>query len=245
MKNDYPDLDPEVERSYSRQFYGHEMWLDKIIKEDGTVSVYGLYGHNMVPDNPMPTDYANVILYDDNGKAETPDREIVKKPHGWLFSFEDKGADVYTLYIDSNSTWVTDEEGWHRGVKRDFSKVKYSGAFNMVAKRIISKDGVNPGNVMHAPLEIMPERATLKVGEDAKMKVFYEGNPMRNVKVICYAEDDEDFQVLSTDDNGVLTYPVKKKAMHIFIAKYTDENKQVSDEFDETSFKTTLTLEAE
>ena len=127
----------------------------------------------------------------------------------------------------------------------DFSEVKYSGAFNMVAKRIISRDGVNPGSVVHSTLEIMPEKATLEVGKDAKLQVLYEGKPLKNAKVMCYAEDDEDFTNYKTDDNGFITYPVKKKAMHMFIAKYTDENKQVSDEFDETSFTTTLTLEAQ
>ncbi|MBO4357939.1 MAG: DUF4198 domain-containing protein [Candidatus Methanomethylophilaceae archaeon] len=245
MAYEQSEMDPETLRSYSRQIYGHEIWLDKIEKADGYISIYGLYGHTMVPDKPMPTDYANVILYDDNGRVEDPDREIVKNPHGWLFSFEDKGADVYTLYVDSNSTWVTNDEGWHRGVKKDFANVKYSGAFNMVAKRIISKDGVNPGSVMHCALELMPEKATLKVGEDAKIKVFYEGKPLPKAKVICYAKDDEDFVTYHADENGVLTYPVKKKAMHAFIAKYTDENKCVDDEFDEMGFTTTLTLEAE
>lgn len=237
-------LDPETERSYSRQIYGHEIWIGKVWKEDGAFNAYGLYGHMMVPDKPMPTDYANVLLYDDNGRVEDPDREIVKNPHGWLFSFEDKGADVYTLYVDSNSVWVTNDEGWHRGTKTDYSQVKYCGAYNMVAKRIISKDGVNPGSVMHCALEIMPERATLEVGKDARMKVLYEGNPMRNAKVITYAEDDEDFVVYRTDDEGILTYPVRKRAMHVFIAKYTDESKSTED-FDETSFTTALSMEAE
>ena len=245
MAYGHVEMDPETLRSYSRQIYGHEIWLGKVEKADGFISTYGLYGHSMVPDKPMPTDYANVLLYDDNGRAENPDREIVKNPHGWLFSFEDKGADVYTLYVDSNSTWIVNDEGWHRGSKRDFSEVKYSGAFNMVAKRIISRDGVNPGSVVHSTLEIMPEKATLEVGKDAKLQVLYEGKPLKNVKVMCYAEDDEDFTNYKTDDNGFITYPVKKKAMHMFIAKYTDENKQVSDEFDETSFTTTLTLEAQ
>ena len=245
MAYEHTYMDPETLRSYSRQIYGHEVWLDRIVKEDNIISVYGLYGHTMVPDKPMPTDYANVLLYDDNGRTEDPDREIVKNPHGWLFSFEDKGADVYTMYVDSNSTWVTNDEGWHRGVKRDYSDVKYSGAFNMIAKRIISKDGVNPGSVMHAALEIMPERATLEVGKDAILKVFYEGKPLANAKVITYAQDDEDFVPYKTDSEGIIRYPVKKKAMHVFIAKFTDENKSVDDEFDETSFTTALTLEAQ
>lgn len=247
MTNDknYDNMDPETFRSYGRQIYGHEIWLGDIGRDDDEIFVLGLYGHKMVPDNPMPSDYANVVLYDDNGRVKDVYKEIIKDPHGWKFSFDDKGSDVYTMYVDSNATWVTDEEGWHRGVKRDFSQVKYSGAFNMVAKRIISKDNADPGSVMHATLEIMPDRAVLAVGTDANLKVLYEGKPLSNAKVICYHEGDADLEFCKTDAEGVLTYPIKSKGMYAFIAKYTDENKKVDEEFDETSFTTTLTMEAE
>ncbi len=245
MKGGEPDdMDQETFRSFCRQAYGHEIWLGDIVRDGDEIGVYGLYGHKMVPDKPMPTDYAHAVLYDDDGRAPNPDREIVKVPHGWKFSFEDKGADVYTLYVDSNSTWVTDEEGWHRGVKRDFASVKYSGAFNMVAKRIISRDGKNPGDVMHCALEMMPESASLTVGEDARIRVFYDGEPMRNLKIICFCAATEEVEFHKTDSEGLLTYPVKEKGYYIFIAKFTDENKKVSEEFDETGFTTTLTMEA-
>lgn len=237
------DMDPETFRSFCRQIYGHEMWLGDVVRENGEIYCYGLYGHKMVPDKPMPTDYANILLYDDNGRVENPYREIVKNPHGWKFSFPDKGADVYTLYIDSNSVWVTDEEGWHRGAKRDFTNVKYSGAYNMVAKRIIPKDGKNPGNVVHATLEVMPEEAGLTVGKDAKITILYEGKPLKNAKVICYCHATEVVELKNADENGILTYPINEKGAYIFIAKFVDVNKQVDEEFDETSFTTTLTLE--
>jgi hypothetical protein len=236
------EMDPETYRSYCRQIYGHEIWIGDVMKKDGIISAYGLYGHKLVPDKPMPTDYANVLLYDDNGRVENPDREIIKEPHGWLFSFEDKGADVYTLYVDSNSTWVVDDEGWHRGTKRDFASIKYSGAFNSVAKRIISKDGIKPGDVMHATLEMIPDCASVEAGKDLKIKVLYEGKPLKNSEVICYAAGNDELEYVKTDSEGVMTYPVKKNVLHAFIAKYTDENKKVDEEFDETAFKTTLTL---
>ena len=237
-------MDPETMRSLSRQIYGHEIWIGDVFREGDTINAYGLYGHKMVPDKPMPTDYANVILYDDSGRTEAPDREIVREPHGWLFSFEDRGADVYTLYVDSNSTWVTDEAGWHRGVKRDFSGASFSGSYNMVAKRIISRDGRDPGNVIHSCLELMPETAGLKVGTDVRIRVLYEGEPLPRARIVAYAAGDQDAEMLRADDEGCLVYPVRKAVPHMFIAKHTDEGKSSSDEFDETSFTTTLTMEA-
>jgi uncharacterized GH25 family protein len=237
--------DPETMRSFARQAYGHEMWIGSVVKEGGRFNVYGLYGHKLVADKPMPDDYALPVLYGDDGRLVNPSRQVDEAAKGWRFSFDDTGADVYTFYIDSNSTWVTDESGWHRGVKRDFSDVKYSGAFNMVAKRIISKDGVSPGSVMHATLEIIPSKAKLKVGEDIELKVFYEGKPLKNAKMICYHDGDEAIDNQTTDAEGVLMYPIKQKGSYAFIAKFVDENKKVDEEFDETAFTTVLTMETD
>ena len=178
--------------------YGHEMWIDGVERKDGEISAFGLYGHKLQPDKPMPTDYANVLLYDDNGRAENPDREIVNKPHGWKFTFEDRGADVYTLYIDSNSVWITNNEGWHRGTKRDYSNVNYSGAFNMVAKKIISRTD-DPGSVMHATLEIMPSKAKYRIGDTAEFTILYEGKPLANSKIITYCDAWQDLKPVNTD----------------------------------------------
>jgi uncharacterized GH25 family protein len=152
---------------------------------------------------------------------------------------------VYTLSIASTAPWVTDESGWHRGVKRDFATVKTSAVYVMAAKRIICKDGKNPGEVMHAVLDMLPEKAKLTVGEDAVIKVLYEGKPLPNVKVICYREGASEFEEYKADSEGVLRYPVTGKGLHAFIARYVDENKSVDDEFDETSYKITLTLETD
>ena len=239
-----PEMDEETLRSFSRMRYGHEMWIDGVERKDGEITAFGLYGHKLQPDKPMPTDYANVLLYDDNGRAENPDREIVNKPHGWKFTFEDKGADVYTLYIDSNSVWITNNEGWHRGTKRDYSNVNYSGAFNMVAKKIISKTE-DPGSVMHAALEVMPEAATLKVGSDATMGIFYEGKPLASAKCIIFNRGWQDLLMTKSGADGKVTFKVDQPGDYIVIAKYTDTTKSVSDEFDETSFTTALTIGAE
>ena len=243
-ETDWDDMDPETLRSFSRMIYGHEIWLEGAEGGDGTVRVFGLYGHKLVPDKPMPTDYAIPALYDDNGLIEPPDRDIIDEPRGWEFEFPDKGAKVYTLYVGTNAVWVTDDEGWHRGSKRDYSKAEYCGAFRMMAKRIISRDGEDPGEVMHAELEIMPKTATLKVGSEAEVKVLYEGKPMPNHKVIVFNRSWEDLVNMKTDAKGVLRFDVKDAGTYAFITKHTDESKS-SDEFDETVYSTTLTLEAQ
>ena len=244
MAHDLPEMDEETLRSFSRMRYGHEMWIDGVERKDGTISAYGLYGHKLQPDKPMPTDYANVLLYDDNGRADNPEREIVNKPRGWKFTFEDKGADVYTLYVDSNSVWVTNNEGWHRGCKRDYENVNYSGSFNMVAKRIISKTD-DPGSVMHAALEIMPDKARYKVGDTAEFTILYEGKPLANRKATAYCDAWQDLKSVETDAAGKIRIPIDDAGSYVVIAKHVDASKCVSDEFDETSFSTTLLVDAE
>ncbi len=239
------EMDEETLRSFSRMMYGHELWLDRYERRDGRISVYGYYGHKLNPDKPMPTDYANVIVYDDDGRAGDPEKEIVRKPAGWMFSFEDKGADVYTVYVDSNSVWVTNDEGWHRGTKRDWDNVTYSGAANMVAKRIISKNSADPGDVMHAALEIMPVKAVFKVGEEASMRILYEGKPLKGNKCIVFNRNWQDLRTVSADDDGVLRFVADQPGMYIIVTKHVDPNKSVSEEFDETVFNTSLTIEAE
>ena len=238
-------MDEETERSFSRMIYGHEMWIEGLKLENGIYYLYGLYGHKLVPDKPMPTDYANPVLYDDDKRVEDPYRDIVKEPSGWEFSFDDKGANVYTFYIDSCSTWVTDDEGWHRGCKRDFDKVTYSGSFHMTAKRIISKNKKDVGDVRHAELELVPKEATLYKGKKGEIEISYNGKPLANQKVVVYCRGWEDLCTMKTDSDGVLRFDVTDKGTYIFITKYTDESKSVSDEFDETVYSSTLTMEAE
>ena len=237
--------DAETERSFSRQAYGHEFWLENLVRDGNMIMLDGLYGHKLLPDKPMPTDYANPVLYDDNGRADNPEREIIRKPTGWRFTFEDKGADVYTLYIDSNSVWITNKEGWHRGSKRDYSDTNFSSAYCSVAKMIISRDGVNPGSVIHSALEIMPEKATLKVGKTETLKVLYEEKPLKGTRCMVYNRKWQDIKQMKSDDNGELKIDVDEPGLYIIVAKHTDTTKAVSEEFDETSFTIALTINAE
>ena len=247
MKSDIivTEMDLETERSFSRMAYGHEMWIEGLKLKDGMFSLYGLYGHKLLPDKPMPTDYANPVLYDDDKRVEDPYRDIVNEPRGWEFEFEDKGAKVYTFYIDSCSTWVTDDEGWHRGSKRDFDKVSYSGSFHMTAKKIISRNKKDVGDVRHAELEIVPSEATLYKGKKAEIEVSYEGKPLPDHKVIVYCRGWQDLQTMKTDSDGKLRFDVTDKGTYIFITKYTDTSKSESEDFDETVYSSTLSMEAE
>ena len=63
--------------------------------------------------------------------------------------------------------------------------------------------------------------------------------------MIVYNRDWQDLQTMKTDSDGKLRFDVTDKGTYIFITKYTDDTKAVSDEFDETVFSSTLSMEAE
>ena len=94
-------------------------------------------------------------------------------------------------------------------------------------------------------LEVMPETATLKVGSDATMGIFYEGKPLANAKCIIFNRGWQDLLMTKSGADGKVTFKVDQPGDYIVIAKYTDTTKAVSEEFDETSFTTALTIGAE
>ena len=242
---DIDKIDLETERSLSRMNYGHEIWAEGFKLDNGIFSILGMYGHKLAPDRPMPEAYTNATVYDDDGPIDTPKVELDNDANGWRFTFGDTGADVYTFYIDSDSCWVTDDEGWHRGVKRDFGKVKTARAFHMTAKKIFSRNKKDVGEVRHSVLEIVPSAATLNKGAKTEIDIIYEGRPLVNQKVVVYCKGWQDVLSMNTDSNGRIRFDVTDAGTYIIIAKYTDETKCSEDEFDETVFSTTLTIEAE
>jgi uncharacterized GH25 family protein len=110
---------------------------------------------------------------------------------------------------------------------------------------IISRDGVNPGSVMHSALEIMPEMATLKVGTTETLRVLYEEKPLKGAKCMVYNRKWQDIKQMKSDDSGELSVEIDEPGLYIIICKHTDSSKAVSDEFDETSYTIALTIEAE
>ena len=174
---------PELVRSLSRMIYGHETWLENPRRENGKIIIDGMYGHRLENDRAMPLCYANVSIFNDKGHADI-EYELSEEENCRRLKFDDDGSDIITVYYDSNNVpWIQNDEGWAMGVKRDFSNVKYSAAYNLIAKRIISKDG-SPGNVVNSTLEIMPSTVAPKVGDSVKVQILYEGNPVPDMKVL-------------------------------------------------------------
>lgn len=233
---------PELIRSLSRMIYGHETWLENPRRENGEIVIDGMYGHHLENDRAMPTYYANISIFTDKGHSDAK-YELTEEDNCRRLRFDDDGSDVITVYYDSNNVpWIQNDEGWALGVKRDFSNVKYSAAYNLIAKRIISKDG-NPGGVVNSTLEIMPSTVAPKVGDTVKVQILYEGKPLAGTKILVYRKGAEEPVKYTTDNDGRFEFKVDAPGMWAVIAKYADESKAVEDEYDEAVYEATLTME--
>jgi uncharacterized GH25 family protein len=91
----------------------------------------------------------------------------------------------------------------------------------------------------------MPEKAVFKVGEEAVMKVLYEGEPLKGKKCIVFNRGWQDLMNMTTDDKGELRFTADLPGLYIIVTNHADPNKRVDEEFDETVFHSSLTIEAE
>ena len=236
------DFSPELIRSLSRMIYGHETWLENPRREDGRIVVDGMYEHRLENDKVMPLCYANIAIFNESGPSGAK-YDLSEEDKCRRLRFDDDGSDIITVYYDSNNIpWIQNDEGWAMGVKRDFSNVKYAAAYNLIAKRIISKDG-SPGTVVNSTLEIIPTTVSPAVGETVGVQILYEGRPLAGSKILVYRKGAEDFLKFVTDADGRFEFKADEAGMWAIIAKHADPSKAVEDEYDEAVYEATLTME--
>ena len=240
----YYDQDPEFVRSQCRMLYGHETWLENPRKEHGKIVIDGNYGHHMVNDRHMPIDYAHVAIFDAKGKADIK-YEQGPEDNCLRVKFPDVGAGPYTVYYTSDSVpWIENDEGWSRGIKRDFRNVKYSAAYSLACKAIVSDDGKAP-DVLFSDLDITVDTAKPKAGSKVKTQIFYEGKPKANLRVNVVKKGASDTVKFITDADGRFEFPVDSPGTYMIAAKYADTSKAVEDEFDEAVYEITLLVYAQ
>ena len=63
----------------------------------------------------------------------------------------------------------------------------------------------------------MPETATLKVGSDATMGIFYEGKPLANAKCIIFNRGWQDLLMTKSGADGKVTFKVDQPGDYIVI----------------------------
>jgi uncharacterized GH25 family protein len=236
-------LDERTLEALSKVYYGHELWFEKPSIKGEKVSCHLMHGHNMSIDGVSPKMYVNSFIYTPDKKRKVKGNEKEGK-EDWLVSTPKTADGDYTFYIDSSSVWCKDAKGkWTMGSKSKVKKVAYSGAYQLVAKKIIpvnAKGDFTPR--AHTTLDILPASRSIKVGESIAFKVKYERRNLTGVQMKAYCKESKK-EVMVDIVGGNATVKIDSKGTWMFLVRYRDESKKVSEEYDETVFVTTLVME--
>ncbi len=235
-------LDRKLLEQLSKVYYGHEMWIDTPSSAESTVSCHLRYGHNMSVDGVAPKSYVNPIVYAPDGKKLKADE--TEEKDGYLLSCPRFVDGDYSFYVDSSSVWCHDANNkWEMCPKSKMKGATYSGAFNLIAKKIISTN--NDGKfvpVSYSTLEILPETRSIKVGDRLEINITYEGRKLNGSKIKAYCKDANKDAMVDIVD-GKASIPIDYAGTYMFLMRHRDETKKIDDMFDETIYVTTLVME--
>lgn len=231
-------------KQLSRMVQGHEIWLENGTIKGAQGRIELRYGHNMKVDGVPPESMANAIVYTPDGKKLKPTSKLAKT--GYILRFPARKAGDYTVVVDSSAIWSkTGEKKYEMGPKSKFKDVSYSGAFNIMAKKIVpSQEGMGMGKpVPHGALEIIPSKAFLAPGRAVTMKVLYEGKPLSGVELKAFSKKSKKETMLLTDASGKAKVHIDQEGKWMFLVRHKDETKKKEGEYDESVFVTTLVME--
>ena len=236
-------LDKGLLEKLSRVFYGHELWLDTPSSRGKVVSCHLRHGHNMKVDGVAPKHYVNPFVYTPDRTTKVRATEMEEKD-GWKLSCPKTADGDYTFYIDSSSVWCRDSKGkWTMGAKSKVGDVSYSGAYELVAKKIVPvKSKGTFESRARTTLDIMPNVRKIKVGDTVEFGVKYEKKNLTGAQMKAYCRESNK-EVMVDVAKGKATVAIDHEGTWMFLVRHRDEAKKVSDEFDETVFVTTLVME--
>jgi uncharacterized GH25 family protein len=225
---------------------GHEIWLGEARLNGDQAEVALIYGDNMRPDGSLDPKRINPTIYKPDGSTLKPAVSSEKDKH--RLTFPCAGDGCYTAIVDLVPVIITqDKEGYHIGPKYQFKNVTYSGAIIQMAKRIllVGEARPEPKEPVHGILAIVPRKLGFSLGEDAEIRVFYEGKPLAGADVKAVSEKEGKLMAdTKTDDQGWAKIPLTVAGDWMLKVLHRDPTKKVNDEFDTTNFVTTLVIEA-
>jgi uncharacterized GH25 family protein len=235
-------LDEKLLVQLSKVYLGHELWIDTPSLTADTVSCHLRYGHNMNVDGVAPKNYVNSIVYTPDDRSLRANEKLEKD--GYLLSCKKTSDGDFTFYIDSSSVWCQDKnKKWTMGPKSSINDVTYSGAFQLVAKKIVPVNSAGMFMpISYSVLDILPEAREIRVGDSITFNVSYDGKKLNNSQMKAYCKE-ADVDRMVEISNGKATTTIDHKGTWMFLVRLRDETKKVNEEYDETVFVTTLVME--
>ena len=226
---------------------GHEIWLEyqmRFLSSDEPFECRLLYGHNLKTDGVA--DAMNVkagVFTGDNDMhplpVETTDDDLRIR-----FVRDFAMPQIVISEYDYGVLTVNDD-GWHRGPKKDYANVKRSGYYYQYAKTIVpGLGGGTPRPAIGQELEIVATgESHYHVGDAITLNVLYDGAALAGgtLTIAVSGNDGQGFETdLGTRGTAVVTFDQPGNWM--FKVRHSDPNKGVENLYDEKVITSVFTV---
>jgi ABC-type Co2+ transport system, periplasmic component len=211
----------------------HSIWLEKEEEEELTIK----YGHvEKEFEGYDPNKVKTVTAF-----AQSGDQMSVEMiPQGEKMILETEASPSLVAVTFDNGYWVETADGWQNISKQEVDSYISSSHTYKYTKALYqwSSSFIQPVDLT---LEIVPlnNPFTLSSGEELKLKVLYEKEPLSQVKLTYNGAEGN---VIETDKNGIASISLSDSKLHYIEVnhRYSVENNPKADEIAHSS---TLTFE--
>jgi uncharacterized GH25 family protein len=226
---------------------GHEIWLEHDMQHvhvGETVECKLLFGHNMKIDGVAVVENVKATVFDPAN--EKRDMVVDAGDDGLIARFIPVVDGYHTVAVEYDAgIYTITEEGWQKGPKKNYEKVKSSGYYYQYAKTIISGHGskkLNP--VIGHELEVIPiDFRHYHAGEEIELKVLYDGAELRGGVInATFSGNEGDGVEATTDSDGIASIKLDKSGDWMFKIRHTDPSKGIEDQYDEKVITAVFTV---
>jgi uncharacterized GH25 family protein len=217
---------------------GHEIWLEHNMRHvhvGETVECKLFYGHNMKIDGVAVVENVKATVIDPAN--EKRDMVVDAGDDGLIATFTPAVDGYHTVAVEYDAgIYTITEEGWQKGPKRNYKKVKSSGYYCQFAKTILP--GHEPGEYKletGQELEIIPlDFRHYHVGDDIALKVLYDGRVLQDAMInATYRGREGEAIEMKTDAEGKAAFKLEKEGNWLFKVRHSDPEKGLKDQYDE------------
>lgn len=217
---------------------GHEIWLEHDMRHvhvGETVECKLLYGHNMKIDGVAVVENVKATVFDPAN--EKRDMVVDAGDDGLIARFIPVIDGYHTIAVEYDAgIYTVTDEGWQKGPKRNYEKVKSSGYYYQYAKTIISGHELEEYKLETGQeLEIiLLDFKHYHVGDDITLKVLCDGRVLQDAMInATYRGREGEAIVMKTDTEGKATFKLEKEGNWLFKVRHSDPEKGVKDQYDE------------
>ena len=217
---------------------GHEIWLEHNMRHvhvGETVECKLLYGHNMKIDGVAVVENVKATVFDTAN--EKHDLAVDAGDDGLVVRFDPVLDGYHTIAVEYDAgIYTITEEGWQKGPKKNYEKVKSSGYYCQFAKTILPGHGPEEYKLETGQeLEIIPlDFRHYHVGDDITLKVLYDRRVLQDAMInATYSGQEGEAIETKTDAEGKATFKLEKEGNWLFKVRHSDPEKGVKDQYDE------------